>query len=130
MRNDAAAPGAFQSFLSSSGTRAARCVNGARLGDVVNALYIGVAAASYWLIGGSPRINSIVRNTPDVVYSVLSTMPRREKGLTAISTDQGVNDPTVLRVVFEDEDRRFLPGAVETIHELAERQAVVSHHYG
>jgi hypothetical protein len=93
-------------------------------------LYIGVAAASYWLIGGSPRINSIVRNTPDVVYSVLSTMPRREKGLTAISTDQGVNDPTVLRVVFEDEDRRFLPGAVETIHELAERQAVVSHHYG
>ena len=28
---------------------------------------IGVAAASYWLIGGSPRINSMVRSILDVV---------------------------------------------------------------
>ena len=67
MRSDAAAPGEFQSFLASSGTRAGRWTKGASVGVVENALYIGVAPASYWLIGGSPRINSIVRNTPDVV---------------------------------------------------------------
>ena len=39
----------------------------ASVGVVENALYIGVADASYWLIGGSPRISSMVRSTPDVV---------------------------------------------------------------
>ena len=67
MRSDAAAPGDAQSFFSSSGTRAGRCVYGASDGVGPKALYIGVAAASYWLIGGRPRINSIVRSTPDVV---------------------------------------------------------------
>src|SRR5262249_33227926 len=38
-----------------------------RFGVPVTALYIDVAAASYWLIGGRPRISSIVRSTPDVV---------------------------------------------------------------
>ena len=47
--------------------RAGRCVNGAASGVGWKALYIGVAAASYWLIGGRPRISSIVRSTPDVV---------------------------------------------------------------
>jgi len=46
------------------------------------ALYIGVADASYWLIGGSARISSIVRSIADVEYIVLSTVRRRENGLT------------------------------------------------
>src|SRR5713226_9429245 len=88
MRSDAAAPGEFQSFFVSSGTRDGRTVYGASDGVVVNALYIGVAAASYWLIGGRPRTSSIVRSTPEVVYSVLSTTPRRLKGLTASRTER------------------------------------------
>jgi len=40
---------------------------------LVNELNIGVAAASNWLKGGSPRINSIVLNMLTVEYIVLST---------------------------------------------------------
>ena len=36
--------------------------------------------ASNWLIGGRPRISSIVRSMPRVVYSVLSTAPRFVRG--------------------------------------------------
>jgi hypothetical protein len=39
--------------------------------------YMGVAPASYWVIGGSPRISSIVRIMLAVVYCVLSTIPCR-----------------------------------------------------
>src|SRR5260221_1724682 len=91
MRSDAVAPGDAQSFFASSGTRAGAKVYGASVGVVENALYIGVAAASYWLIGGSPRTSSIVRSTPDVVYSVLSTTPRRLKGLTASTIERGAS---------------------------------------
>gem|GEM_PF-4080747 len=35
-----------------------------------NERHIGVAAASYWLIGGMPRINSMVRNIDEVEYMV------------------------------------------------------------
>ena len=38
---------------------------------------IGVAAASNWLSGGKPRINSIVRSMLTVPYCVLSRWPRR-----------------------------------------------------
>ena len=54
-------------LCSSSGTRASTWRKGVRFGVPTNALYIGVAAASYWLIGGRPRISSMVRSTPDVV---------------------------------------------------------------
>ena len=67
MASDASAPQALAAFFSSSGTRAGSAVYGVATGVVWNALYIGVAAASYWLIGGRPRISSIVRSMPDVV---------------------------------------------------------------
>src|SRR5215467_1305220 len=69
-------PGAFSRFFSARSMRASRCLNGVRsapLAPLVKELYIGVAAASYWLIGGSPRISSIVRSIPEVVYIVEST---------------------------------------------------------
>src|SRR5207302_1640338 len=83
MRRDASAPHAFLSFFSSSRMRAATCVNGVSTGVAWNDPYIGDAAASYWLIGGSPKISSIVRSTEHVVYSVLSTDRRFENGLIA-----------------------------------------------
>ena len=45
-------------------------MNGVISGDGENEANIGVALASYWLIGGSPRINSIVRSMPEVEYIV------------------------------------------------------------
>src|SRR5258707_5626436 len=77
MAMDAAAPGADASFRSARRTRAGRCVYGVRAGEAWKERYIGAAAASYWLMGGRPRMSSIVRSIPDVVYSVLSTAPRR-----------------------------------------------------
>src|SRR6476646_6471782 len=64
---DCAAPNAVGGLRSSVGTRAPSRKNGGRVGTPLNALYSGVAAASYWLIGGRPRINSMVRSTPEVV---------------------------------------------------------------
>src|SRR6266508_329875 len=69
-------PGAFSGFFSARSTRASRCLNGVRSALFVKELYIGVAAASYWLIGGNPRISSIVRSIPEVVYIVESTSRR------------------------------------------------------
>src|SRR5215468_6508531 len=69
-------PGAFSGFFSARSTRAPECLNGVRsapLVTLVKELNIGVAAASYWLIGGNPRISSIVRSIPEVVYIVEST---------------------------------------------------------
>ena len=43
---------------------------------------IGVAVASNWFIGGSPRISSIVRRRLVVLYCVLTTAPRLVYGLT------------------------------------------------
>src|ERR1051325_1005199 len=67
IRDDSAAPKLLGRLFSSSDT-----VSGIRrycdmLTVLSNAAYIGVAAASYWLIGGKPRISSIVRSTPAVV---------------------------------------------------------------
>src|SRR6187549_1868802 len=64
--SDAPAPQALAALRSSRGTRAGSAVYGVAA-VVWNALYIGVAAASYWLIGRRPRISSIVRSMPDVV---------------------------------------------------------------
>src|SRR4051812_3822751 len=64
---DACAPKAVGALTSVSDTRGGRRVNGAVSGTGWNRLYIAGAAASYWLIGSSPRINSIVRSTEDVV---------------------------------------------------------------
>src|SRR5258708_6025876 len=65
--SDCAEPNAVGRLRSSVGTRAASRVKTPMLGVPTNALYIGVAPASYWLIGGRPRMSSIVRSTPDVV---------------------------------------------------------------
>ena len=63
----------FLSFrLMETGTE----VNGFKLGVVINERHIGVAAASYWLMGGKPKINSMVRNIEEVEYMVWSTKPR------------------------------------------------------
>ena len=51
------------------------------MGVLVKQANIGVAPASYWLIGGSPRINSIVRSIPEVEYMVCSTCLRFVYGL-------------------------------------------------
>ena len=47
---------------------------------MLNAAYIGVAASSNCVMGGSPRISSIVRTIDEVVYMVLSTTPRFIQG--------------------------------------------------
>src|SRR5207247_6610702 len=67
------APGAFGGLTSVRETRAGRAEYDARSGSLVNALNIGVAAASYWLMGGIPRISSMVRSMLVVEYMVLST---------------------------------------------------------
>ena len=54
-------------------TSAGRAAYGARSARSVNEANIGVAAASNWLRGGSPRISSIVRIMLTVWYCVLST---------------------------------------------------------
>src|SRR5262249_45162064 len=64
---EAAAPHASGPFFSVSDTRALRDSNTAEFGTGWNAPYIGVAAASYWLIGGKPRMSSMVRSIPEVV---------------------------------------------------------------
>ena len=97
-----------------------------------NAPYIGVAAASYWLMGGKPRISSIVRSIPEVVYSVLSTVApphvrRHHQGHRAVRVD--VVGP-VLRVVLEHEDRRLLPEAAlrDGLHQPAQGEVVLRDH--
>jgi hypothetical protein len=42
---------------------------------------MGIAAASYWLIGGNPSRSSIDRTIELVEYIVLSTVPRLTYGL-------------------------------------------------
>jgi hypothetical protein len=42
----------------------------------VKEAYIGRAAASYWLKGGRPRINSMLRTMLTVLYCVESTIFR------------------------------------------------------
>lgn len=73
---DSFAPHASAVFFASKSIRAFSCENGVKSAFVPIAAYIGVAAASYWLIGGNPSNSSIVRNSDDVVYSVLSTVFR------------------------------------------------------
>ena len=46
-----------------SGTWLGTAVNGVRSGVLVNAPYIGVAAATFWFSGWAPRICSIVRTS-------------------------------------------------------------------
>src|SRR5436305_14375906 len=71
--SDCCEPNAVGRLRSSVGTRAGSRENASRFGTPLKALYIGVAAASYWLIGGRPRISSMVRSTPEVVEEVWST---------------------------------------------------------
>src|SRR4051812_28326053 len=73
---DASAP------LPLAGLRAIRSIvtgtssYGRRSASAVKVLIIGVAAASYCVIGGSFKISSMVRRYDAVVYIVLSTTPR------------------------------------------------------
>jgi hypothetical protein len=63
-----------------------------------------MAAASYWLIGGSSSSNSIVRSN-ELVYNVLSTIPRFTYG-THQQSDGAARVHvmrSVLRIVFHDE---------------------------
>jgi hypothetical protein len=41
-----------------------------KTGVSVKHSYKGMAAASYWLIGGNPKISSIVLKNPEVEYIV------------------------------------------------------------
>ena len=92
----------------------------------------GVAAASYWLIGGRPRISSIVRSTDAVEYSVESSAPRRvqrarDQQHRAVRVDVV---GAVLRVVLEHEDRRLRPEPAvrDRLHHAAEREVVLGDH--
>ena len=69
----------FFAFKSTSG---ARRWNGVRSGSTAKEAYRGIAAASSWLMGDSPKSNSIERTNELVVYSVLSTTPRFTYGVT------------------------------------------------
>ena len=55
--------GAFGPFFAVSDTPGGSRLNGRRFGVDEKAADMGVAAASNWLIGGTPRISSIVRST-------------------------------------------------------------------
>ena len=63
-------------FLSSKLMLAGTDVKDLKLALPVKDRHIGVAAASNWLIGGKPKINSMVRNIDEVEYMVWSTKPR------------------------------------------------------
>jgi hypothetical protein len=60
------ARGAFAPLVAQSETPGIKAVYGRRLGDAEKAADIGVAAASYWVIGPTPRISSIVRSIDTV----------------------------------------------------------------
>src|SRR5262245_32252997 len=64
---DSFAPYARLAFFTLRSTCGFRCWNGLRSVCVPNDLYIGVAAASYWLMGGRPSSSSIVRSIELVV---------------------------------------------------------------
>src|SRR5262249_24088906 len=68
---------------STSGTT---CVYDLSSAFAANDGHIGRAAASNWLIGFRPRINSIVRNMLAVEYIDESTWPRFVYGLTTRAT--------------------------------------------
>src|SRR6187200_1812613 len=70
---DHSAPHAPARLVAFRSTVAGACVNGVESGVPVNDPYIGRAAASNWLIGFRPRINSIVRNMLVVEYIAEST---------------------------------------------------------
>src|SRR5262249_12791191 len=61
-----AAPAVLGGVFSSSGTPRTMRRDGGRVGGARDGVLNENPAASYWLIGGSPRISSIVRSTPDV----------------------------------------------------------------
>src|SRR6185312_3013197 len=71
--NDASAPKASLAFLAFKSIRAGWAANGARSAVGANEAAIGRAAASNWLMGSRPRINSIVRSIDEVLYIVEST---------------------------------------------------------
>ena len=60
---DASASGAVAVFVAVSDACGVTTSYGVGLGVVVNAFAIELAAASNWVIGGTPRIVSIVRRT-------------------------------------------------------------------
>jgi len=63
IRAEAPDSGAFGPFVAVSDTCGATTLKGWRFGVDVKAAVIGVAAASNWLIAGTPTIASIVRKT-------------------------------------------------------------------
>src|SRR6185295_5220637 len=54
-------------FFSSRLTRGAMALNENGLASALKQFHIGVAAASYWVMGSIPKINSIVRSIEAVV---------------------------------------------------------------
>src|ERR1051325_6473548 len=81
LRNSASATFFGSGFISSSGMLFVTEVNGVKSGFSVKQSNIGVAVASNWFIGGSPRICSIVRRMLVVLYCVFTTSPRFVYGL-------------------------------------------------
>ena len=132
MRSEACAPGASSAFVSVRETRGSRARYGAGSADAAKAANSGVAAASYWLIGGRPRISSIVRSTDAVEYIVESTAPRlrpraRDQQHRAVRVDVV---GAVLRVVLEHEDRGLgpEPAVRDRLDHAAERVVVLGDH--
>src|SRR5205807_7615063 len=67
--SDSLAPQALNLFFALRSVSGTRCLYGRRSGSGWNEAYIGRAAASNWLMGRRPRLNSIVRNMLVVEYS-------------------------------------------------------------
>lgn len=81
MRALASAPYDSFVFRAFKSTLGGITLNVDRSGSVPNEAYMGIAAASYWLIGGNPSRSSIDRTIELVEYIVLSTVPRLTYGL-------------------------------------------------
>ena len=58
----------FAVFFTVKLTPGALALNAARFGLAVKQSKSGAAAASYWLMGGKPKINSKVLRIPEVEY--------------------------------------------------------------
>src|SRR3984957_15735605 len=65
----ALAPGASLAFFAFTSIIGLITLKGVTIGVAANEAYIGIAAASYWLMGGSPRNSSIDRTIEMVQYT-------------------------------------------------------------
>src|SRR5207237_9839833 len=88
IRSDAAAIGLLKVFLAVRDTPGTTAVYGRMFGVLEKAADIGVATASNWLIGGTPRISSIVRSTETGEEKVESIVPVWVYGLITDAVDR------------------------------------------